>query len=428
MSDSRGWRVTAAGTGINLALGILYTWSIFKADLVANYGLSNTEASLPYTIACGIFALMMVPAGRWQDKMGPRVVAGAGGALTGLGLILASFFIPELIIGSTEISNSGLWGLIIGFGVLAGTGIGLGYASATPPAVKWFPPAKKGLITGLVVAGFGLASVYISPLAKFMLAEFALKKSFLIFGIGFFVVTIILAQFLKNPPTGYVPEGVTPPAKTAVNNAGSLKTDYTPGEMLKMPQFYLLWIMFALTSSAGLMIIGHLASIAKVQLPTVELGFLLVAVLAIFNASGRIIAGIISDIIGRTKTMLLVFLFQAVIMFVFAKFTTFILLIFGAAAVGFNYGALLSIFPTTTADYFGTKNLGVNYGLVFTAWGIGGVFGPMLAGMVADSSGGSYSLAYAISAGMLIVAALTSLLVKAPATVSVVDGKTIKVN
>lgn len=424
MSNSRGWTVTAAGTGINLALGILYAWSIFKADLVANYGLTNTQAALPYMVACGIFAIMMVPAGRWQDKMGPRIVAGAGGALTGLGLILASFFIPEQ---TSTLSEAGLWGLIIGFGVLAGTGIGLGYASATPPAVKWFSPAKKGLITGLVVSGFGLASVYISPLSKYLLAEFALKKSFLYLGIGFFVIAVSLAQLLVNPPKGFVPAGMIAPSSSPTKSPNSVfKTDYKPGEMLKTPQFYLLWLMFALASLAGLMIIGHVASIAKTQLPEVELGFALVAILAIFNAGGRIGAGIVSDKIGRTRTMLLVFISQAIIMALFGTLKTPYLLMLGTAAVGFNYGSLLSLFPTTTYDYFGTKHSGVNYGLVFTAWGVGGVFGGMLGGYVADLTGG-YTLAFQIAAGLLALAACLTFVTKVPKTIPVVDAKGLKV-
>jgi len=418
MSNSRGWIVTAAGTGINLALGILYTWSIFKADLVSNYGLSNTEAAVPYMVACGIFAIMMVPAGRWQDQMGPRVVAAAGGALAGLGLIVSSFFIPAT---QVAIPDVGIWGLILGFGVMGGAGIGLGYASATPAAVKWFPPAKKGLIAGIVVSGFGLASVYISPLSAYLLGAFALRKSFLILGIGFVVVAVSLAQLLRNPPEGYIP-GAAPtarriaPTAAPTKNANSVdENELGPGEMLRTHQFYLLWAMYAMTSLAGLMIIGHLKSIAEIQLPGANLGFALVAILAIFNASGRIGAGVLSDTIGRTRTMLLVFVFQAVVVAFFGTLSTPLLLMFGAAAVGFNYGALLSLFPATTSDYFGTKNLGVNYGLVFTAWGVGGVFGGMLGGYVADLTGG-YTLAFQIAAGLLALAAALTFATKAPET------------
>ncbi|MDW7675659.1 MAG: OFA family MFS transporter [Bacillota bacterium] len=422
-SYKKGWSVTAAGTGINLALGVLYAWSIFKADLVANYGLTEFQASLPFMVACGFWAIMMVPAGRWQDRSGPGIVAGTGGALTGLGLILASFSLPTIEGGSSTISSGSFLGILLGFGVLAGTGIGLGYASTTPAAIKWFPSAKKGLITGIVVSGFGLASVYISPLSNYLLETVALKSAFLILGIGFLVVTVSLSLFLKNPPAGYIAGGVTAPIS---NSTGSLRTnakvDYKPTEMIKTPQFILLWVMFALTSLAGLMIIGHIASISKTQAPEIaSLGFWLVAILAIFNAAGRIGAGVASDKLGRTKTMLLVFLSQAIIMTLFPYFTSTVLLIIGTAAVGFNYGSLAPLFPSATADYFGTKNLGVNYGLVFTAWGVGGVLGGMLGGVVVDLTG-TYNVAFQVAAGLLLVASLMSLIVKAPVAVPVADG------
>jgi len=425
-SYKKGWSVAAAGTGINLALGVLYAWSIFKADLVANYGFTEFQASLPYMVACGFFAIMMVPAGHWQDKSGPGIVAGTGGALTGLGLILASFFLPTIEGGSSTISSGSFLGILLGFGVLAGTGIGLGYASTTPAAIKWFPSAKKGLITGIVVSGFGLASVYISPLSNYLLETVALKSAFLILGIGFLVVTVSLSLFLKNPPDGYISGGVTAPIS---NSTGILRTnakvDYKPTEMIKTPQFILLWVMFALASLAGLMIIGHIASISKTQAPEIaSLGFWLVAILAIFNAAGRIGAGVASDKLGRTKTMLLVFLSQAIIMALFPYFTSTVLLIIGTAAVGFNYGSLAPLFPSATGDYFGTKNLGVNYGLVFTAWGVGGVLGGMLGGMVVDLTG-TYTVAFQIAAGLLLVASLMSLIVKAPVAVPVADGDSV---
>ena len=391
-----GWIVTLAGTGINLALGVLYAWSVFSKALTDEWQWTKTEASFPYTVAILIFALVMVPAGRLQDKLGPRLVASLGGTFTGIGLILSSFTQSPL-------------GLAITFGGLAGTGFGLGYAAATPAAVKWFPPEKKGLITGIVVSGFGLASVYIAPLTNALIENFGIQMSFRILGIAFFVVAVGLAQLIKNPPLACqnVPKV----------NAGSKPAgrDYEWQEMLKTPQFYLLWLMFAAGSLAGLMIIGHLSKIAKMQLG-IQWGFALVALLAVFNAGGRIIAGLLSDRIGRTKTMGLVFTLQAIIMGIFAQLNTVTALAAGAAMVGFNYGACLSLFPSTTGDYYGTKNLGLNYGLVFTAWGVGGVIGPILAGWVADSTG-SYTLAYQIAAGFCVVAALLSLVTKSPGAV-----------
>ncbi|MGA1235739.1 MAG: MFS transporter, partial [Limisphaerales bacterium] len=180
---NRGWTVTFAGTGINLALGVLYTWSVISKGVPSEWGWSETEKSLPYAIACLVFCLIMVPAGRMQDKIGPRIVATIGGILVGLGLIIAS-------------RTTSAMGYILGFGVLAGAGIGFGYASTTPPAVKWFHASNTGLIAGLVVSGFGLASVYAAPLAKYLTSAYGLPTMVLSFGIGFLIVVVGLAQLL----------------------------------------------------------------------------------------------------------------------------------------------------------------------------------------------------------------------------------------
>src|SRR5512137_2632225 len=199
-SQNRGWIVTFSGTGINLALGVLYAWSVISKQITKEWGWNETQAALPYSVAIAAFAFMMVPAGRLQDKFGPRLVATLGGIFCGAGFIIASL-------------SQSLIGVVIGFGVLAGTGIGFGYASATPPAVKWFPPARTGLIAGLVVAGFGLASVYIAPLANHLLGSFGIQSSFMILGIAFLIAVVILSQLLKNPPAGYKPAGNPAPAK-----------------------------------------------------------------------------------------------------------------------------------------------------------------------------------------------------------------------
>jgi MFS family permease len=377
--------------GLNLALGILYAWSMFSKQLVeavdkGGFGWTKTQATLPYTVAIACFAVMMIPAGRLQDKLGPRVVASVGGVLTGVGLIVASFASP------TSIAPA-----ILGFGVLAGTGFGLGYAAATPAAVKWFPPEKKGLITGLVVAGFGIAPVYIAPLSKYLLGTYGVGASFRILGIAFLVVATAFAQLIKNP------EKPAAAAKKADGSAPALaRPDKTWRDMLKSPMFYMLYVQYACAATAGLMIIGHMAKIVSVQSGnTINIGFVLVALLAAFNAGGRIAAGIISDYIGRVVTLGIVCIMQATIMFFFPSFTTVAQFIVGAAVVGFAYGSCLSLFPATTADQWGTKNMGLNYGVLFTAWGVGGVIGPTLAGRIADKTG-SYAGAYNI-AGLLLM-------------------------
>jgi MFS family permease len=383
--------VTLAGMGLNLSLGILYAWSVFSKQLVESvdkggFGWTKTEATLPYTIAIACFALMMVPAGRLQDRLGPRLVASAGGILTGLGILVASFATP----GAALLA-------ILGFGVLAGTGFGLGYAAATPAAVKWFPPEKKGLITGLVVAGFGVAPVYIAPLSKYLLGSYGINISFRILGIAFLVVATGFAQFIRNPPHPAV-------SAAKAGSAAQPRVDHSWREILRTPMFYSLWIQYACAAMAGLMIIGHMARIVAVQSGNaIKIGFVFVALLASFNAGGRIVAGVISDKIGRVITIALVCILQSIAMFFFAGLNTIGGFVVGAAMVGFCYGACLALFPATTADWWGTKNLGVNYGILFTAWGVGGVFGPILAGKIADATG-SYAGAYTVAGYLLVLA------------------------
>ena len=397
-SNRKGWIVAMAGMGLNLALGILYAWSVFKKQMVApvadgGFGWSNQSATLPYTVAIGMFALMMIPAGRLQDKLGPRKVALAGGWLTALGLIVASF--------SSAASNLPA---VLGFGLMAGTGFGLGYAASTPAAIKWFPAEKKGLITGLVVAGFGIAPVYISPLTKSLLASYGVSMTFRILGCAFLVTASLFASLIRNPEVAL---NVAKPgaAKKAVGG------EKTWREMIRSPFFYMLWLQFAFAAIAGLMIIGNMASIVTQQSGgslKAQAAFF-VALLAVFNAGGRIVAGIVSDYIGRIVTLALVSISQASILLFFSRFTTFGEFAVGAAVVGFSYGACLSLFPSTTADTWGTKNMGLNYGVLFTAWGVGGVFGPMLAAKIVDATG-SYQTAYNVASMLLLVSFFIAML------------------
>lgn len=397
-----GWRVTFAGMGINLALGILYTWSVISKGIPAEWGWSETEKSLPYMFACLIFSLVMVPAGRMQDKISPRLVATLGGVLVGIGLIFTSFTTSPA-------------GYLIGFGILAGAGIGFGYASATPPAVKWFPAVKTGMIAGIVVSGFGLASVYVAPLTTWLMGAYGLKTTILILGILFLFVVCILAQLLKTPPAGFIPAG-TAPAKAVV--AGDKKVDFRPLEMLGTWQFYLVWFMYACGAGAGLMIIAKLAAIAKIQ-ANVNLGFILVAVLAVGNGAGRIIAGTMSDKIGRKATLFICFVVQAVMIGLVSQakdgnfLTAVPVMALVSALIGANYGANLAIFPSITKDYYGLKNFGVNYGLVFTAWGVGGFMLAFLAGKIYDIHK-TFVTAYYGASVLLILAAITVFFLKPP--------------
>ena len=405
---NHGWRVTFAGMGINLALGILYTWSVISKGIPSEWGWTEADKSLPYAVACMVFCLVMVPAGRMQDKLGPRGVATLGGLLVGFGMIAASFTTSPI-------------GYVIAFGVFAGAGIGFGYASATPPAVKWFPPAKTGMIAGIVVSGFGLASVYAAPLAKWLISAYGLQITIMILGILFTVVVVGLAQFLKPPRTVLkfnTGSGDAGGVNNETNGQLQKKENFTSGEMLKTWQFYILWFTFACGAGAGLMVIGKLAIIAKVQ-ANIELGFLLVAILAIGNGGGRVLAGILSDKLGRRATLFGCFVVQAVMVILLSQakgsniLTSVPILALISALIGANYGANLSLFPSITKDFYGLKNFGMNYGLVFTSWGVGGFMLALLAGKVYVQTQ-SFNFAYYSSSVLLIAAALISLTLKAP--------------
>lgn len=395
----RPWIVTLSGTGINLALGVLYTWSVISKGIPDTWGWSETQRALPYSVACMVFALMMVPAGRMQDKIGPRIVATIGGILTGIGLMVASQF-------------TNIWMFVVGFGLLAGSGIGFGYASATPPAVKWFPPAKTGMIVGIVVSGFGLASVYISPLANFLIGRYGVSTTMLIFGIGFLIVVSCLSQFLANPPTAQKPKtivkGVVPAQPPAA------VSDFSPSDILKTPAFYLVWLTYFFAAGAGLMVIGKLAKMVDTQ-AGFKAGFLLVALLAIGNASGRLVAGFTSDKIGRTRVLAICLGMQALLMFLMPSLRSAPIMILFSILMGFNYGANLAVFPSITKDFFGLKNFGVNYGLVFTAWGVGGFVLPTMSGMIYDATK-SFQYAFYAAGCLCLLALMITFVIRKPAT------------
>jgi len=406
----KGWIVTFSGLGVNLALGVLYSWGVFAAALRAA-GWTSTQSQIPYMIACAVFAILMVPGGRVQDRFGPKLVLLIAAVMTAIGFIFSGIF--------TTVS-----GLSVFFGVFFGMAMGFGYATTTPTAIKWFGKAHRGLISGIVVSGFGLAGIYIAPLTNRLIDRFGLDQTFIILGLFFSAIILLFRLFIANPPDGYLPvwTGKKPGLKTdgkavtAKQPDGSARVarDYTWRQMVRTPQFYLLWVMFLFGTFAGLLILGQLSTIGQEQArltPTVATT--LVMIYAVFNWLGRILTGLVSDKIGRRATLLLIFLIQVICFLFFARLTAFFPLAIGTAFVALSFGGMLTNFPAVTADYYGIKNLGLNYGLVFTAWGGGGVFGPFLGGLVHDLTG-AYLVSYRVSAVLCFCGALLSLLVRAP--------------
>jgi MFS transporter, OFA family, oxalate/formate antiporter len=395
---NKGWRVTFAGLGVNLALGALYSWGVFAAALRAQ-GWSATASQIPYMTACAVFALLMVPAGRIQDRSGPKRVLLLAAILTGAGLMLSGAFLTVL-------------GLSFFYGVVFGAAIGFGYASTTPAAIKWFGAHRRGLISGIVVSGFGLAGIYIAPLTTFLIGRFDLRTAFVILGGGFCAAILVFRSMIHNPPAGSEPprpvvHAGSPPVKTAGRDQGFRA-------MIRTPQFAGIWIMFFTGTFSGLMIIGKLSGIAQEQagLNTTQ-ATALVMIYAVFNWLGRIVFGILSDRAGRKAISITIFALQMLCYALFAFLVSFVPLAAVTAVVAFCFGGMLAIFPAMTADFFGVRNLGVNYGSVFTAWGFGGVLGPLLGGMVRDLSG-EYRISYVVAAILCLLGLLLAIRLSPP--------------
>ena len=361
----RAWIILAAATGINLTFGMNYSWSIFKKVLVAEWQWSNVDAALPYTVYSTIFALVMVFAGRLQDKLGPRIVVTLGSIFAGTGLISCGF-------------TSTLPFMAITYGI-TGIGYALCFSSTIPVCIKWFPPEKRGLVMGVVVSGSALASAYFAPIVNSLLNHYGIHDTFLILGISVFLIMALMAQFLRNPPSD-------PQTKVAAGQPHESKSavkDVDWRGMIKTRLFYKIWFMYFVTASAGLMIIGHIATIAQTQ-ANWENGFYLISLFAIFNTGGRMVAGFLSDKFGRLKILLAVFILQTANLLLFGGYNTPGLLALGTVVTAISYGAAFALFPLATADHYGLKNLGGNYGLLFTAWGLAGLLGPVIAGFSAE--------------------------------------------
>jgi OFA family oxalate/formate antiporter-like MFS transporter len=386
---------------MQMCLGNLYTWSIFRSPLMKTYGWTIKEATVPFTLSVVFFAVGMVFAGRWQDKAGPRIVAITGGILLGAGFLLASQ------IGST------LGGLYIAYGVLAGLGVGFAYVTPIAVCVKWFPD-MRGFITGLAVLGFGAGSMIGAPVGTRLIAQMGVLNTFALFGVVFGVLTALAGAMLRNPPAGYKPAGWSPPAPAA--GVKAKKDDYAPSEMAGTIQFYLLWFIYLFGAGVGLMAISQAVpmgvELAKLT-PGVAAGAL--GIMAIFNGLGRPAFGAISDKIGRSNATMLAFaVYIVALLGVLRGADTFGMYTTGISMVGFAYGGYLALMPSYTADYFGTKNLGLNYGLVFSAWGAAGVLGPIIGAQVRQQTG-SFVGAFWILSALCVAGILLALITKAPA-------------
>jgi OFA family oxalate/formate antiporter-like MFS transporter len=407
------WWVVPGAILVQLCLGAIYAWSVFTPTLKAA-PFSFTAAQTQWVFAVGLltFAITMILAGRWQAKAGPRIVCITGGLLLGAGYVLAKFF------------GSAFMGQVICIGLLGGAGIGLAYVCPIAVGIKWFPD-KKGMVSGLSVAGFGFGALIWIKLAGswgHLIETMGILNVFALYGLVFTTLVLIGSTVMVNPPAGYKPEGWEPPVH-AENSRGKGTLDFRSGQMLRCPQFYSIWITFTLSAMAGLMVIGciKLFGIDALQKSGYEFtkasaiaGTAMAVFFAIANGLGRIIWGIVSDKIGRKASIAVMCLSQGVFMLLFFQMgSTPALLYLGAAIIGFNFGGNFSLFPAATSDFFGNKNVGTNYGWVFTAYGIGGLIGPLMAGYIRDSVG-NFLYAFIPAGIACLFVALITLIVKAP--------------
>ena len=395
---NRWWRVVG-GLLMNIALGSLYAWSVFVAPLEKEFGWKRADTSTVFTIAVVVFALTFIVAGRLQDKLGPFWVSLTGAILVSLGFFLCSY-------------TSSLTYLFICFGVIGGLGNGFGYATPIPVMAKWFPD-KRGLAVGLAVGGYGAGSAIFGPLsASYLIPTFGWRTTFQVLGVIFFVMTVIGSFLLKNPPAGYKPAGWSP---AATSKAAATTYDFSPGEMLRTPTFYFMWIAYAFGCAAGLMVISQLVPFAKsVGIPSITLASLGLVVGAVGNASGRILSGWMSDHLGRINVLRLMIGISMVAMPILYQVGGNVVALFVMLFIVYwCYGTQLSVNASTTADFWGTKNVGINYGLLFTAWGVAGLLGGRIGGLLFDKYH-NYQMAFYTAAVLAAIALLSEFMARRP--------------
>lgn len=338
---------------------------------------------MPYTISTISFAIAMIIAGRVIDKKGAKTPSIIASVLLGLGMILSGF-------AKSPLSMS------ISMGVFAGAGIGIINVSTTAAVLKWFPPDKKGMATGIVAAGGAIASSIYSPIANYLIISKGISQSFIYLGVPVFLLAISLSRFLDSPPE----EVILVNAEVELGT----ETDLTWREMVKSDGFFKIWLILAFSSSGGLMLMGHITTITKVQVGW-ESGFIFVMIISIFNMIGRIFGGYISDKIDRIILLRMIFILQGLNMIFFFTYNTIFLLSIGSILAGFAYGFSFAIFPSLVTEKYGVGNFGTNYAIIFTAWGVGGIIGPMTAAAILDFTD-NYYYSYVIGAILFLLSIL----------------------
>lgn len=402
------WLVVLGSMLIQLSLGAIYAWSVFTPAL-HEAGWNKVDTQIVFAVGLVTFALVMVFAGRGMARLGPRKLAAAGGLTLGAGYVFAGLF------GGTD-----FWPVCLGIGLIGGAGIGLGYVVPIAVGMRWFPD-RKGLITGLAVAGFGFGAMGWVKMAGawgHLIELYGLSTTFLIYGGSFTTLILIGSVWMVMPPKGWRPEGFVDTTSAAVKG----KQNYTVQEMLRTPQFYLIFLTFAVSAGAGLMSIGLMKLYPMEALQAngygpLEASAIAGTAMAVFfslaNGVGRIVWGTLSDIIGRRKSVATMTIIQAFVLFSFTSMAgNEYLLYFGAMLIGFNFGGNFALFPTLTADVFGNDRIGQNYPLIFLSYGVGGIAGPLLGGSLGDM--GNFPLAFSICGFACLAGSACIMLVRKP--------------
>jgi OFA family oxalate/formate antiporter-like MFS transporter len=392
------WIIAAAGVLMQVALGAVYAWSVFRAPLVRQFGWSISEVTLTFTISIFVLGISAFLGGLWLNRKGPRVVAITGGILYGLGVFLASF------------SANKLWWLYLSYGLIGGIGLGLSYIVPVAVLVKWFPD-RRGLITGIAVGGFGAGALITAPVATRLIQSVGVLNTFAYLGIAYLIVTVVASLFMQNPPEGWRPEGWTPTASQTSQRAGG---DYTLGQALKTWQWYALWLLLFLNTFAGISIISQEAPIFQ-ELVGVSavVAASMVGIASIGNALGRVFWAWVSDLITRRATFFVMFVIQVLLFWLLPSLTAVSLMTIITFVVLMCYGGGFGTMPAFAADYFGSKNVGPIYGLMLTAWGCASAVGPLLIAYMRQTTG-SYRGALHIIAGVMAVSAVVPILVSRP--------------
>ncbi|MGA9529076.1 MAG: OFA family MFS transporter [Terriglobales bacterium] len=394
------WGIAVAAVIMQICLGAVYAWSVFVKPLVNTQHWTLTQVSLSFTINVFFIGVGTVIGGLWLDHVGPRKVATVGGIIYGLGYTLSCF----------AAAQHSLPLLYLCYGVLAGTGGGMGYICPVATVAKWFPD-KRGVMTGLAVTGYGAGALLMGPLAAREIASSGVPTTFLTFGIVYLIGVIASAQFYANPPAGWKPESWVP--NTAVAKAAGTY-NYTVKEAMATWQAWLLWLMLFMNVSAGIMIISQASPIAQQQVHMTAIAAgTMVGLLGIFNAAGRFFWAWISDHLGRARVYFLLYLIQAGIFFLLPKIGTQTTLFVAFAAIYLCYGGGFGTMPSFTADYFGAKYMGGIYGWILLAWGVGGVVSPLMIAYLRQATG-QYGTAIYIIAAVMVVSLIFPLIVRRP--------------